>query len=340
MPIEANQAEALKELVALASQARGLEIATLDNVAGLPGVPEKIVIGIRHGTTPEAVDLSRLFEAYRDRPTMKRGIATALTLASFIDLANRHSTPHSVVFAKTDWRKPELLAVIDYHEKAAEPVELIITPMDAHETEAGDPLANGLISDFAGTYAPRPDNLKHRIAYAYPLSDTWKAWVEKDGEVMSQGDFAEWIEDHIADLTSPEDAEKIWLERDFQTTVATPSGLIQISRGLQINVEAKVKNVVTLQSGAAQIAFEENHLGSDGKPLTIPGLFLLQVAPFAGGEKIRVPVRLRYRVVAGQTRWFFSMHRPDIYITERLTDDIATVAEKTALPVYEGAPEV
>ncbi len=320
MPIESVQAEALKELVALASQARGLEITTIANVAKIAGLPDEIAVGIRHGTTPEAVDLSRLFEAYRDRPTAKRGTATALTLKSFIDLTNRHLTPHSAIFAETDWRKPKLLAVIDYHEL----------------TDGGEPVGDDF--DVVGG-GGRPDNLKHRISYAYPLSDTWKAWVEKNGEVMSQGEFAEWIEDHIADLTSPEDAEKIWLERDFQTTVATPAGLIQISRGLQINVEAKVKNVVTLQSGAAQIAFDETHLGGDGKPLVIPGLFLLQVAPFQGGEVIRVPVRLRYRVAAGQTRWLFSMHRPDIYIAQRLVDDIATVAEKTGLPVYEGAPE-
>lgn len=290
----------------------------VENIADEAGLPDRIPIAIRHGKTPEIINLKPLFEAWRDRPTTKRGTATALTLKSFVDLTNRHKTPHSAIFADTDWRKPALLAVIDYHEKVATPVE--------GEVVAYPP--------------PRPDNLKHRIAYAYPLSDTWKAWVEKDGEMMSQGDFAAWIEDHIADLSSPEDAEKIWLERDLQTTVATPAALIQISRGLQINVEAKVKNVVTLQTGAAQIAFEETHLGGDGKPLTIPGAFLLQVAPFFGGDVVRVPVRLRYRVMGGVTKWFFSMHRPDLHITQRLKDDISLVARDTALPVYEGTPEV
>ena len=325
MPIESTQAEALEKLVTLAAQARGFDVTILENHAGLPGLPAQVPIGIRHGTSPEAVGLAHLFEAYRERPSAKRGTATALTLKSFIDLVNRHQTPHSAIFAQTDWRKPSLLAVIDYHEKATWPID----------DGSGVVMADGV----AGTYAPRPDNLEHRIAYAYPVSETWAAWVANNRQAMSQGDFAEWIEDHIADLSSPEDAEKIWLERDFQTTVTTPSGLIALSRGLQINVESKVKNVVTLQSGAAQLAFEEAHVGSDGKPLTIPGLFLLQVAPFFGGEAIRVPVRLRYRVSGGKVTWFYDMHRPDIYITGRLTDDIATVADKTGLPVYEGTPE-
>ncbi len=336
MPVEATQAEAIKELVALASQARGLEITTIANVAEVDGLPVQIPVGIRHGTTPEVVDLSRLFEAWRDRPATKRGTATALTLKSFVDLTNRHKTPHSAIFADTDWRKPSLLAVIDYHEKAPELGELPAISTDAPMPDSPDAV---YVAGVAGSIMTRPDNLKHRIAYAYPLSDTWKAWIAQNGEMMTQGDFAAWIEDHIADLSSPEDAEKIWLERDLQTTVATPSALIQISRGLQINVEAKVKNVVTLQTGAAQIAFEENHLGGDGKPLTIPGAFLLQVAPFFGGDVVRVPVRLRYRVMGGVTKWFFSMHRPDLYITQRLKDDIFYVARDTALPVYEGTPE-
>lgn len=332
MPNEFPQAEALQKLIDIATQARGIDITVLENDAHGSGLPAQIPVGIRHGADPTVIDLSRLFEAWRERPAAKRGTATALTLQSFVGLTNRHKTPHSAIFAATDWRKPGLLAVIDYHEIGALPVAGEVGPIDGVE-----------ISDLeaaVGTYAPRPDNLKHRIVYAYPLSDAWKAWVEKDGETMTQGEFAEWIEDHISDLSSPEDAEKIWMERDFQTTVATPSALIQISRGLQIAVEAKVKNIVTLQSGAAQIAFEESHLGGDGKPLVIPGLFLLQVAPFFGGEVVRVPVRLRYRVVAGSTRWFFSMHRPDIYVTQRLKDDLYYVGRDTALPVYEGTPEV
>lgn len=335
MSMESLISSFVSDLREMSAEAHAVTFDELGNIADEAGLPNCIPLAIRHGKTPEIINLKPLFESWRDRPAAKRGTATALTLKSFVDLTNRHKTPHSTIFANTDWRQPSLLAVIDYHEKGATLVEGEVGPISGTADPENPPLVEGAI----GTYAPRPDNLKHRIAYAYPLSDTWKEWIKQNGEMMTQGDFAAWIEDHISDLSSPEDAEKIWLERDFQTTVATPSALIQISRGLQINVEAKVKNVVTLQSGAAQIAFEETHLGGDGKPLTIPGLFLLQVAPFFGGDVVRVPVRLRYRVMGGVTKWFFSMHRPDIHITQRLKDDLFYVARDTALPVYEGTPE-
>lgn len=328
--------EALTKLAEIAVRAQGLEITTITNVAGAAGLPDEIPVAIRRGAQPEVLGLARLLDDWRTRPARKKGTAHAFTLLSFVNLTNRHKTAHSVVFADIGWRKPSLTAVIDYHEKGAEPVEL---PSLAMAEDVEDEAAGRFVEGVIGTYAPAPDNMGHRIHYAYPISDAWKAWVEKDGETFNQAEFAAWIEDHIVDLSSPEDAEKIWLERDFQTVVTTPAGLITLSRGLSVNVEAKVKNTVTLQSGAGSISFEETHLDADGKPLVVPGLFLLSISPFVDGEKIRIPVRLRYRPSGGRLVWFFQMHRPDLYITQALKDDIATVAAATGLPVYAGAPE-
>ncbi len=183
------------------------------------------------------------------------------------------------------------------------------------------------------------DNLRHRIDYAFPASEEWKAWVKMNGEPMEQGEFAAFLEDRIADLSAPTEAEKIWLERDFGTTVATPAQLIQLSRGLQVNVDSVVKGVVNLATGEAQIAFEETHTDGDGKPLKVPGLFMLAIAPFFMGEKISLPVRLRYRKAGQKILWFYQMYRPDQFVTERVRDDLITVADRTELPTFEGSPE-
>ncbi|TBW38802.1 DUF2303 family protein [Siculibacillus lacustris] len=302
-------AEAIREVTALADKSRKIEIIEISNVAGTVGVPEKIAVGIKTGERPEIVGLETFFESYREHPKAKRGAAKALTLASFVDLTRRHMTESSAIFASTDWRRPALLTVIDYH-----------APND--ESTIGT-----------------PGWLRHRIEYGYPISDDWKIWVEGDGKAVAQGDFAAFIEDRIADLAAPSDAERTELEQVFETKMATPNELIRLSRGLQVNVESKIKNVVSLQTGAAQIAFEETHQDSDGKPLTVPGLFLLQIAPFASGDRIRLPVRLRYRAQGGKLVWFYQIYRPDQYITARLREDITHVAEATALPIFEGTPE-
>lgn len=314
MNSETLDAMAIREITTLAEKTRKLDLVQISNIAAIPGVPDQITIGIRSGERPDVVDLSAVFEGWREHPRRKSGSAVALSLDSFIALTNRHKTADTAIFAKTEWRSPSLTAVIDYHRRNI-------------ETEGG--------AIAVGT----ADWLKHRVNYAYPLSDDWKVWVEKNGSNFGQSEFASFIEDRIADLTSPTPEEKAWLEQDFETKVATPSELLRLSRGLQINVESKVKNIVSLQSGAAQIQFEEVHSDSDGQPLTVPGIFLLAVAPFASGGRIRLPVRLRYRKQGGAIVWFYQMYRPDQFITERLREDIRIVTEATQLPIFEGTPE-
>jgi hypothetical protein len=311
-----KDAEALKEFAALASQARGIEIVTISAPAGIDGVPASIPVGLVRGTSPNVLSLAYLFEAYRTRPEAKTGTAKALTLATFIDLANRYKTPYSAVFADTDWRKPSFQAVIDYHE-----------PNVTSDGEA--PVILG----------GQPDNLRHRIRYEFPLSEEWKAWMAIAGKGLGQGDFASFIEDHIAELVSPFDAERIDLERNFQTTVATPAELMKLSRGLQVNVGTEVKNAITLQSGEGQITWAETHSDAAGKPLKVPGVFLLSVAPFFMGEVIRLPVRLRYRADSGKLIWSIIPYRPDLHVTERVRGDLDKVAAETGLPTFEGSPE-
>lgn len=321
--MDTNITPAIDRLLKAGAEATGIEITSITNRAYTTGLPDTIPVAIKHGANPSLESVNRLFEEWRERPATKRGTAETLTLQSFIDLTNRHKTAHSAIFANTNWQTPKLTAVIDYHG-----VDIAHTYDDA-DGQPTTSVEEGL-----------PDNLKHRIAYAYPLSDDWKIWTKLNGEVMDQGKFAAFIEDRIADLASPFETEKMLYEANFQTTFATPAQLIQLSRGLEVNVEAKRKSLVTLQSGAGQLVFEETHKDADGKPLIIPGLFILSIAPFIGGEKVRIPVRLRYRPAGDKVVWFYQIYRPDLAIMERVGADLVIVRRDTALPVYEGSPEV
>jgi uncharacterized protein YfdQ (DUF2303 family) len=303
--LEADAA-ALEHLTELAAQARGGELIEIVAPVGVKGVPVHIPALLTAGTTPKLTDVSALFESWRTKPAAKKGVARALTLDSFIALANRHKTADSAVFADTTWTKPSLTAVIDYHEAK-----------------------NG----------GEPDNCKHRVAYEFPLSEEWKAWVKTNGEAFKQIDFAAFIEDRIAELTAPTSDEARYFEDLFATKIATPAELVTLSRGLQVNVESRVKNASVLQTGAAQIVFEEEHRDAGGNVLKVPGLFLLSVAPFFMGEKARIPVRLRYRVSGGSILWFYQIYRPDLAVTQRVRDDLLIVGEKTELPTFEAAPE-
>jgi uncharacterized protein YfdQ (DUF2303 family) len=267
------------------------------------GVPPVVpVLWDRRGG--ELVPLEAHIDIWRFLPERRAGTARALAIASFIDLVNRHKDDHSAIFANTDWKAPSFVAVIDYHQTGGE-----------------------------------ARNLGHRITYDFPLTDEWRAWRGQDLVVMDQGEFAAFIEERIAELSSPAEAERGEFERLFQSKFATPAELIQLSRGLQVKVGVNVKQARTLQSGESEVVFEESHHDAAGNKLIVPGLFMLSVPVFFRGHPVRLPARLRYRA-GSSIKWVYQLYRPDIFVGGRIEGEMEHVRKATGLPVYEGAPEV
>lgn len=280
------------------------------------GTPTVAVITDGNGNVKIA-DILPHVEGLRGKPSRRQGTARTATLASFIDLVNRHAAQESAIFADANWKAPKFTAVIDYHQ--------IAIGKDAALAVGDDPLAR-----FG----------KHRIVYEFPLSEAWKVWLAQDGMLLDQTEFAAFIEDHIHELSSPTQAEVNEAREKFKTTVANPTDLIELSRGLEVLAGARVKNRVNLSSGEKQIVFETEHKTADGNELTVPGLFVLNIAPFYQGEPMRLFARLRYRVAGGGLLWGYELYRPDLAIEQRVSDDLATVAEQTGLPTYHGSPEM
>ena len=293
---------AVEAVAALAKQT-GSQLVSVSLPEKINGLPSFIPVLVN----PQTGVVTSLYDKlapWRTKPERKVGTASAETLESFIDLVDRHKQANSVIFATTDWRKPSLTAVIDYHSETA------------------------------------PDNGAHRIHYKFPLSEEWKAWLDVHGKPMEQAAFAEFIEDHIADLAAPDALEVKDFEEMFSAKVAFPNEIVILSRGLQVNAETRVKQAVKLQTGETQIMFEEDHKTAGGEPLTVPGVFILQLAPFFMGDAKRIPVRLRYRLVNGSLKWTIQLYRPDRYITQQVRADLDAAAEDTALPKFEGSPEM
>ena len=255
--------------------------------------------------------IKHLLEPWREFPERRIGTSRLLTLQSLIDLVNRHKDEGSAVFGDfADATRPKISVVLDYHE------------------------ASG----------GRPRHGTHRAEYAFPVSDEWRTWMAKNtagDKVVSfdQAKFAAFLEDRIADLSSPYDQERTDYEPLFGVKFAGAHELLTLSRGLELNVTSKVKEFRNLQSGETQITFDEVHEDGKGKPIKVPGLFVVQIPLFVGGEKVRIITRLRYRKADGGVVWFFQMYRPDIIMRERVTADLAMVGEETGLPTFEGLPE-
>lgn len=294
--------ESIAELAKHAAGATVLNIPTGGLGNGLPPIVPVLFDHRPNGRGLQA--LKEEIERFRIEPERRVGRANAATLQSFIDLINYHKDDSSALFAQSEWPNPCLTAIIDYH------------------TEAHD-----------------PRHLQHRILYNFPVTDEFKAWIDRDGKPFTQTEFAAFVEEHAAELASPFEAERSEFERLFKVTFATPTQMITLSRGLQVNVEATVKQNVVLQSGEGELEFSEAHLDKRGEKLTVPGLFMVAVPAFLDGDPIRLPARLRYRVSGGKVTWFYQLYRWKFWLRDRVQKDLAEVTKETDVRAFEGSPE-
>ncbi|KQP36676.1 DUF2303 family protein [Methylobacterium sp. Leaf100] len=300
-----GEAEAIQKIADLTIQGTRPEIISVP-VSGLgDGLPTAIPVLVKPGTNGgSVVSVKDQIEAYRTGPARRTGTATVTTLASFIELTNRHKDADSTIFAKTDWPNPALTAVIDYH-----------------------------------TASGAARNADHRIVYRFPITPEFQAWIDHAGKKFDQAEFAAFLEDHAAELAAPFDAEKIEFERLFKARLAPPNELITLARSLEICVGQRIKNAVKLQSGETDITFVEEHTNTAGEPITVPGVFMIELRAFIDGERVRIPARLRYRATGGGIVWFYDLYRWQDQMRERVSEDLAKAGTDTGLPFYEGAPE-
>ena len=294
----------VKSVADLAQKAQLKQLFLLDTNGLGVGLPKEVPLLLNHANG-EIRGFKAAIDTYRLLPERRTGTAKVTTLASFIDLTNRHKDVASVIFAQTAiGAGPKLTAVIDYHQ------------FDGAARWCG-----------------------YRVEYTFPLTEEFKAWVAMNGKAMEQSVFAHFLEDHAAEIGTPYDGERTEYERLFKEKFATPAELIALSRDLEIYVGAKVKRAERLSSGERTVEFVEEHSNGKGEKVEIPGIFMVAVPAFLDGEPVRVPARLRYRVAGGAIHWFYQLYRLDEFVRDRVKDDMLKAADKCGLPAFEGAPE-
>jgi uncharacterized protein YfdQ (DUF2303 family) len=269
-----------------------------------PGVQVLVSPG-QHGA---AKSIKPLLDEYLDKPERRRGMAELGTLQSFIDHANRFKDDDSAIFASDDPKTPQLVSVLDYHRAGA-------------------------------TSDPRFG--QHRGVYDFPLSDEWEAWTEKDGEPMTQGAFAEFLESRALDVADPKEAAGSALDfaKKLGVEFVGASRLIELSRNLTITEHSKVTTATNLQSGEVQFSYVSEHRDETGQTLKLPGAFLLSLRVFRGGEPFYVAARLRHRKKESTVLFFYELWRTDKVFEVAFGDACTKAATETKLPLFVGSPE-
>lgn len=256
------------------------------------------------------------FDDYRLFPARRKGTAALLSLDSLIEHANRFKDAGSILFADDDRNAPSITSIIDYHPAGA---------------------ADEVTARFG----------RHRATFNFPLSDEWKAWSKANKAVMKMATFAEFVEERIIDVLHliPEEDELSFDLQKFinacggEAIIATPQKLVELSRGLKVNEESVVKEVVNLNTGEGQILFQAQHSDGSGQPLRVPSLFLIAIPVFRNGPLYRLAARLRYRKTNEGIIFWYDLWRADRVFDHAFKEGCQRAQDETELPLLFGRPE-
>ncbi len=225
-------------------------------------------------------------------PAFKTGTVTVRDVASFKTYWEKHSDDASDVFA--DLKTAVITAVLDAHSRDAAAWE------------------------------------RHRLVLALTPLQAWQDWADKDRKMMAQLDFAEFVEDHLADIA--------------------PEGPVQAADLLEMvqhfTAQRKVSYASSqrLDSGEIAFTYAEDTASSGGRKhvVEVPTAFTLAIRPFDDSpQATRVDVRLRHRVprdAGDPVRFGVFLDRPDQVWDAAVREVVAKVAEVAGRPVMIGAP--
>lgn len=231
---------------------------------------------------------------------MPKVVASTVTLQKSQSLAayiNRFKNADTVLFA--DIASSSMTAVIDYH---------------------GQPPAG----DVAGGTKPDPRLACHRAMLQLAFSEQWKVWTAKDGVLMSQLDFADFLEQNGVDLYDPQGADLLELIQDLHT-YAKSTVKTRVRAGAISNLDFARDNEVT---------------GSKDGTVPMPNQMQLRIPIYFGEPEVTVPALMRFQLNDGTIRLGYRLVRPEtvrqIEFQRVVQDEVAGPTEVTT--VYGAAP--
>lgn len=255
----------------------------------------------------KAESIKPYMDEYLEKPTRRKGTAVLRRAKSFIELVNRFKGDNSVLFAKVKVMdtsiQANINAIFDYHP------------------------ANGDVTD--------ADNCDHKATYSFPLSKKFEKWLAGNGKGMDQSEFAFMLESRIADIADPGDDDTARIA-GLKPNFAEAIGMLELARNLEIYSNETFVQAYKTSSGEKELKFKSENVDADGKPVSVPDFFVINLPLFEGGNPQRILVHLRYRKNGASITWYYELYNVDEMLGEGFESDCQSIQEEVALPLYFG----
>lgn len=278
----------------------GSDVPAIAAVVRQAAIPQELDLGslyvVHRGDGGiEQIDLTS--DAYREQPARIEGTVQLTHVDSLLSYWDKHHDGSSEVYA--DRERHTITTVLDAN----------------HGWQAED--------ESERDEEERARWCRHRAVLTLTMSDTMRQWLARDGKPMGQEDFAEFLEDHMADITDPDGAT-----------------LLEMAQAFQATTHAQFKSGFHIQNGQRILSYVETVDGrmSDGQT-AVPTRLDLRVPVWRGAyTAVEMTARLRYRVPGGKLTFSYHLDRPTEVVDAAFEAEIARIAEHVERPVLRGTP--
>jgi len=216
------------------------------------------------------------------------GMVECESIASLIDYTKNRETTGTAVFAS--FKDMAITAVLDWH----------------------------------GTDLVGEGN--HQARYSLSLTSELHAWLGINGKLMSQSQFAEFIEEHLDDIHSP-----------------APADVLTVANSLSGKRNVAFKSINNLANGDRSLVWEETTDAKSAGDIRVPSEIVLRIPVFRGAEEatmFEIRALFRYRINDGKLSFEVKLLQVD-RIRETAFDHLVEVITEGLNAAFEGkAPAI
>lgn len=164
----------------------------------------------------------------------------------------------------------------------------------------------------------------HRAEFAAEYTLEFKRWLENNGSgrAKTQTEFAEFIEDNLADITEP-----------------AAQQLLDVATTIQAKTDISFSSAKRLQDGQVQLGYTEaiNATAGANGALSIPKEFQLGLRIFKNGGGYILKARLKYRLGNGTVKFWYELDRPERAVEDAFKGYVEQVREQSGYSVLVGS---
>jgi uncharacterized protein YfdQ (DUF2303 family) len=217
----------------------------------------------------------------------KKGTVTVEDVASFAAYHSKHADPDTEIYANLDRRT--ITAVLNAH-----------TPIGARFED-------------------------HRLTLRLTPTHQWSIWSNASGRYMGQTEFAEFLEDNLADIArEPVDA----------------ATMLEVATSFQAKTKVSFSSGTVLSSGDLRLNYQEETdatAGAKGQ-IVVPKKFAIGVAVFDDTDPYRIEARFRHRIEGGKLKLAYILERPQDVMLDAFKTIVTKVQEQLEVTVMRGEP--